>query len=59
MTIKEMRLACGMTQKAFSEYFDIPKRTIEDWENNRRTPPPYLPKLLEYVLIHENLLKPE
>lgn len=30
MTIKEMRAACGMTQKAFCEYFDIPMRTLQD-----------------------------
>lgn len=58
MTIKEMRAACGMTQKAFCEYFDIPMRTLQDWENNRRTPPDYLAPLMEYKLTHENILKP-
>lgn len=58
MTIKEMRLACGMTQKTFCDYFNIPMRTLQDWENDRRTPPPYLAPLLEYKLSNENLLKP-
>lgn len=53
MTIKELRTACGMTQKAFAEYLKIPKRTIEDWENERRTPPEYIVELIEYKLRHE------
>lgn len=56
MTIKELRTACGMTQQAFSDYFGIPKRTIEDWENNRRTPPEYVVKLIEYKLNKEGLI---
>lgn len=56
MTIKELRTASGMTQQAFSEYFGIPKRTLEDWEGERRTPPEYLAKLVEYKLKHEGLI---
>ena len=57
MTIKVLREASGMTQKAFSDYFNIPTRTIEDWEKERRTPPPYLPPLLEYKLKNEGIIK--
>lgn len=57
MAIKELRESSGMTQKAFSEYFGIPTRTIEDWEKDRRTPPPYLPPLLEYKLKNEGIIK--
>lgn len=56
MTIKELRTACAMTQQAFSEYFGIPKRTIEDWEGERRTPPDYLVRLIEYKLRNEGLI---
>lgn len=56
MTIKKLRKATGMTQKAFSDYFEIPKRTIEDWEGDRRKPPEYLVKLIEYKLKNEKLL---
>lgn len=56
MTIKEIRAACGMTQRAFAEFFAIPKRTIEDWECERRTPPEYLVKLIEYRLRNEKLI---
>lgn len=56
MTIKQLRTACGMTQQAFADYFGVPKRTIEDWECERRTPPEYLVKLIEYKLKHERLI---
>ena len=59
MTVKEMRTAAGMTQKAFSEYFGIPKRTIEDWEGGRRACPSYLISLIAYKLEKEGLIRDE
>lgn len=53
MTIKELRLATGMTQTAFAKYFEIPVRTVQDWEQNKRTPPEYLVKLMIYKLEKE------
>lgn len=50
MTIKELRSLTGLSQKAFSDKYGIPKRTIEDWEAERRTPPEYVIKLLERVV---------
>lgn len=56
MTIKELRTAAGMTQKAFGEYFGIPKRNIEDWENDRAECKKYLLDLMQYKLEHEGLI---
>lgn len=56
MTIRELRTAAAMTQKAFSEYFGIPKRTIEDWEGDRRSCPAYVLTLIEYKLQKEGLI---
>ena len=53
MTIKELRQQSGMTQKEFAEYFEIPKRTIEDWDRGARKCPEYLIALMEYKLIKE------
>ena len=53
MNIKELRTKSGMTQKQFSEYLNIPKRTIEEWEGERRTPPVYVIELIEYKLKKE------
>ena len=50
MTIKELRSLTGLSQKFFSDKYEIPKRTIEDWEAERRTPPEYVIKLLERVI---------
>lgn len=54
--IKELREKVKMTQKEFSEYFNIPRRTIEDWENERRTPPQYVIELIYYKLKNEKKL---
>lgn len=56
MTVKEMRTAAGMTQKAFSEYFGMSKRAIEAWEAGARECPAYLLSLMEYKLCREGLI---
>ena len=56
MTIKEMRTKAGMTQKAFSEYFGISKRAIEQWEAGNRECAEYLRSLIQYKLEKEGLL---
>lgn len=57
MTIKELRKATGMTQKAFAEYFGIPHRTIQNWEGGQNDCPTYLLELIEYKLKNEKLIK--
>ena len=59
MTIKQLREASGMTQKAFAEYFRIPKRTVENWEGKKRECPSYLLELMEYKLKKEGIIKNE
>lgn len=56
-TIKELREGTGMSRKEFSEHTGIPVRTLEDWEAARRTPPEYIPRLVEYQLKYEELLR--
>jgi DNA-binding transcriptional regulator YiaG len=46
LTIREARLNAGLTQAKMSEVFEIPKRTIENWETGKRTPPTYVEKLV-------------
>ena len=58
-TIKELRTASGMTQKAFSEYFGISKRSIESWEGGQRECPPYLLELMRYKLVNEKKIDPQ
>ena len=56
MSIKELRTLSGMTQKAFAEYFNIPKRTIENWEGSINKCPEYLLDLMFYKLKNEGLI---
>lgn len=51
--LKSARVAAGMTQQAMSDRMEIPKRTIEDWENGRRTPPEYVQRLVLNELINK------
>ena len=48
MTIKEIRLFTGLSQANFSEKYNIPKRTLQDWEYGKRIPPAYVVELLEF-----------
>ncbi len=49
MTVKGIRERTGLSQARFGERYHIPKRTIEDWETERRTPPVYVVELLDRV----------
>ena len=46
MTIKEAREHAGLSRAEMSRLFDIPIRTLEEWDAGRRTPPPYVEKLI-------------
>ncbi|MDR4969035.1 MAG: helix-turn-helix transcriptional regulator, partial [Acholeplasmataceae bacterium] len=46
MIIKEARAEYGLTQKELSEITDIPLRTIENWESGKRTPSPWVEKMV-------------
>lgn len=35
--IKQIRLSTGMTRKQFCAYFDIPYRTVTEWERGTRS----------------------
>lgn len=54
MTIKELRQQTRLSQSAFAKYFEIPLRTVQDWEQGKRKPPEYLVKLMQFKLEKEN-----
>lgn len=56
MTIKELRQQTGLSQSGFAKYFEIPVRTVQDWEQGKRTPPEYLVKLIIYKLKNEKII---
>lgn len=55
--IKELRESTGMNRKEFCEYFDIPYRTVTEWERDNRHAPAYVLRLLEYYIRMEKLMK--
>ena len=47
MTIREMRASLGNTQGEFAARYNIPFRTVQNWEAGVRNPPEYIMDLLE------------
>ena len=47
MTIREMREELGVTQSEFAARYNIPFRTVQNWETGLRKPPEYVVDLLE------------
>lgn len=47
MYIREMRTRLGDTQSQFAARYNIPFRTVQNWEAGVRTPPEYVMRLLE------------
>ena len=47
MTIREMRTQLGDTQSEFAMRYQIPFRTVQNWETGVRKPPEYMMRLLE------------
>ncbi|MCR5665603.1 MAG: helix-turn-helix domain-containing protein [Eubacterium sp.] len=41
-TLKNIRADLGLNRKQFSEYMDIPLRTLEEWEAGRRKMPDFV-----------------
>ena len=56
-SIVSLRESTGMTRKEFCEYFQIPYRTVTEWERDNRHAPEYVLRLLEYYIRMEGLIK--
>ena len=56
-SLVELRESTGMTRKEFCEYFEIPYRTVQDWELGNRKMPDYLLRLMEYKIRMEQGIK--
>ena len=55
--MRELRESTGLNRKEFCEKFEIPYRTMTEWELGHRTAPPYVLKLLVYYVEMQNMLK--
>ena len=50
----ELRSCTGMNRREFAEYFEIPYRTVQEWELGNRKMPEYLLRLMVYKIRIEN-----
>ncbi len=50
MSIREIREKTGMSRAEFSRVYNIPVRTLEDWEAEKRKCPDYVVSLLQRVV---------
>ncbi|MBE5956423.1 MAG: XRE family transcriptional regulator [Lachnospiraceae bacterium] len=55
--MKKNRELVGMNRREFSEYMNIPLRTLEEWEAGRRKMPDYVLRLITYYISMEQLMK--
>ncbi len=54
--IKRLREQSGMNRREFCDYFDIPYRTVTEWERGTRNAPSYVLRLLAYYIRMENII---
>ena len=54
--VKNLREQMGMNRREFCEYFEIPYRTVQDWEAEKRELPEYVFKLMVYRAKFEKML---
>lgn len=54
--VKSLRESMNMNRREFCEYFDIPYRTVTDWEAGKRSMPDYVFRLMEYKARAEKML---
>lgn len=45
-TIRDARQAAGLSQQGVTDALGIPKRTLQDWEAGKRTPPGWAESLV-------------
>lgn len=52
--VKELRDSTGLTQKEFSDMYDIPLSTLRKWEQGEASPAPYVLKFLSQLIPEYN-----
>lgn len=55
--IKELRKSTGLSQSKFAAKFDIPVRTLQQWEQGKSEPPVYVVKMMSYIMLLEAMGK--
>ena len=52
---ERIRSMLGVSRSEFSKRYDIPIRTLEDWDSGRTNPPKYVISLLDRVVREDKL----
>lgn len=52
-TIKEIRQSTGLSQGKFCDLLNIPKSTLQDWEQGNRQCPAYVAELIAYRVAND------
>lgn len=50
ITVRQIRHATGLSQASFCTRYNIPRRTLEDWETGVRKPPLYVKLFLAEIV---------
>lgn len=53
----KLRTSTGMNRREFAEYFEIPYRTVQEWELGNRRMPEYLLRLMVYKIQMESVMR--
>ena len=54
--VRNLRDEMGMNRREFCDYYEIPYRTVVDWEAGKRKMPVYLLRLMEYKAKMERMI---
>lgn len=57
MEVREMRKMLGESQQKFGIRYNIPRRTIQQWEEGTRKCPTYVIELLERAVLEDSKKK--
>lgn len=49
--VRRIRTTIGLSQTSFSEQYEIPRRSLEDWETGKHLPTSYVVKMLAYSVL--------
>jgi len=53
----EARLASGLSQSTFAQLIGVSKRTLQEWEQGRRTPSGAAAALIKIAVSHPDILR--
>ena len=57
MNVKDLRKKTGLSQSKFANLFNIPVRTIQQWEQGVRKPPDYVIFMMEKIIITDHYIE--